>query len=105
MTLDDQISIDRDHVTRSVCRSIAGVLDEPSVDAERITAEQNLIELGLDSLKLVDLAVALEDDLGIPEFPLQRWADAEASRPEPRFTVGALVTTCVELLQTRDHAR
>ncbi|HEX6240948.1 MAG TPA: acyl carrier protein, partial [Polyangiales bacterium] len=36
-------------------------------------------ELGLDSLKFVDLTVALEDALGIHEFPMQEWVDEELS--------------------------
>jgi acyl carrier protein len=61
--------------------------------------ETSLMELGLDSLKAVDLAVALEEALGITEFPIQEWADAEGLRDEPRFTIGSLVGTCGALLE------
>jgi acyl carrier protein len=49
-------------------------------------------DLGFDSLKMVELAFALEDELGVTEFPLQLWWDAQQTGTESgRFTVGSLV--------------
>lgn len=57
-------------------------------------------DIGLTSLRFVDLTVELEDALGIPEFPMQVWIDDEM-RLAPgtrRFTVGSLVSRCCVLL-------
>lgn len=82
----------------AVCRVLVNVLDEPCAP-ERLSPNDSLLELGMDSLKMVDLAVALEQSLGIAEFPLQAWADQEAERDEPRFTIAALVDACGDLLR------
>jgi acyl carrier protein len=71
------------------------------VPRAELRPETSLLELGLDSLTAVDLTVALEEALGITEFPIQDWADSEASREEPRFTLGALVATCEELIEAQ----
>ena len=48
--------------------------------------------LGLDSLRMVDLTVELEDRLGVAAFPMQDWVDAEAeSVIGVRYTVGSLI--------------
>jgi hypothetical protein len=52
----------------------------------------------MDSLRAVDLAVALEEALGLREFPIQEWADSEALQDGPRFTLGSLVAACAALL-------
>jgi acyl carrier protein len=73
--------------------------------ASDLRPENSLVELGLDSLKAVGLAVALEKALGIPEFPIQEWADAEAEHPAPRYTIASLSATCAALLDARGPAR
>lgn len=72
-------------------------LPELNVRAPDVCAERSLLELGLDSLSFVQLAVAIEEALGIEEFPLQQWADAEAARGGPQFTCGSLARMCLEL--------
>ena len=79
-------------------KQIVSELIEGRCSANDITWDMCLIELGLDSLTLVDLAGALEDALGIHEFPLQEWADAEACRRDNAFTIGSLVETCSRLV-------
>lgn len=61
--------------------------------------EQSLLieDVGLDSLRFVDLTVALEDALQIAEFPMQDWVDAQVAADLP-LTVGALVLECERLV-------
>lgn len=67
-----------------------------NVPAGGIGLDTSLVDdLALDSIRFVDLAVALEEALGIPEFPLQGWIDAELASPdETRFTVRSLLEYC-----------
>ena len=63
-------------------------------------SEASLVEdLGLDSLKLVDLVLALEDRLGVGELPIQEWLDQQQADRTAGFTVGSLVDACCELVQ------
>lgn len=56
-------------------------------------------DLGLDSIRFLDLAVALENALGVVEFPLQEWLDEElTSRAEVRYTVGSLLAFSIRRL-------
>jgi acyl carrier protein len=49
-------------------------------------------DLGFDSLKMVELLFALEDELEVADFPLQSWWDSEVVRADgARFTVGSLL--------------
>jgi acyl carrier protein len=85
-------------VLRAVRQALSRV--EPSLARTRIDLATSVIEdLGLDSIRFVDLTFALEDTLGIAEFPMQAWADAEATRPGRRFTVASLVDRCVACLR------
>ena len=61
-------------------------------------------DLGLDSLCFVDLTLALEERLGLDEFPMQQWADQEGRKKGPKFTVNALARRCAELVAEK-HAR
>ena len=70
----------------------------PGVSSEQLHRDALLIDdLGLDSLKFVDLSVALEEALGVPEFPMQDWVDRQLELEAP-LSVGALVDACRELL-------
>ncbi|HKP62232.1 MAG TPA: acyl carrier protein [Polyangiales bacterium] len=68
------------------------------VNPAGVDASSRLIEdLGLDSMKFVDLTVGLEEALGIPEFPMQDWVDALVARDEP-LRAGALIAACEALV-------
>lgn len=54
-------------------------------------------DLGLSSLSVVDLTLALEATFGFEEFPMQSWADAETGKGAQGFLVGSLVDMCVKL--------
>jgi acyl carrier protein len=58
-------------------------------------------DLGLDSLRFVDLTLALEQALDIENLPLQDWYDSESLRSEGRFSVASLVRLCVECMRGR----
>jgi acyl carrier protein len=64
-----------------------------------------LDDLGFDSLRFIDLTLAIEDELGVADFPMQAWYDAEMEIKDGRrpFTVASLVTACQRALQ-RDQA-
>lgn len=69
------------------------------LDARAIALESRLMEeIGVDSLKLVDLTVRIEVALAIPEFPMQRWLDACRARREAP-TVGGLVVACLDAVE------
>lgn len=59
-------------------------------------------DLGVDSLRFIDLAVALEESLNISEFPMQAWYDGEVGKDAPRFTVESLLQVC-ELCLSEDR--
>lgn len=88
----------------------AAIVDVLGAIPARVAVEPDtsLAALGFDSLSMLELAVALEQRLGIKEFPMQRWADAESTRTANRFTVGSLTATCSALLtverQEVEHA-
>lgn len=53
-------------------------------------------DLGLDSISLVEVIVALEHALQIDQLPLATWSDRESDRDDQRFTVASLVNLCLE---------
>ncbi len=60
-----------------------------------ITPETSIVEeLGLDSLKLLELTLAIETNLALTDFPMQDWYDAEAAKDGARFTVESLAGAC-----------
>lgn len=74
----------------------------PGVTLASIDAQSLLIDdLGLDSMKFVDLTVALESILDVPEFPMQHWVDDQVGQGLP-LTVQGLVTACRALIERRE---
>jgi acyl carrier protein len=47
-------------------------------------------DLGLDSVRFVELTFALEDVFELDAFPMDEWAASEMARPGKRFTVASL---------------
>ena len=85
-------------VASMVRKAIGETLQERGVREPELGAQTSLLELGMDSLKLVELAVILEETLHLREFPMQRWADEESARDDRRFTVGSLIDFCCSVL-------
>lgn len=84
--------------TLAVVREQLLQLELAGLHAHVIDEQSLLIEdVGLDSLRFVDLTVGLEDALQIPEFPMQDWVDAQVEAGRP-LTVGALVLECERLV-------
>jgi|SRR5882672_2870783 len=74
-----------------VCREL-----QPGFGAE-IRMESSLVaDLGLDSLSVVEVVVALEQALRIEHLSLEALNERESGREGERFTVGALVDICME---------
>jgi acyl carrier protein len=86
-----------------VCGVLSRVLSEGQLDGS-VAPSSSLIELGFDSLKLAELMIALEEELGVNEFPMQAWIDEEGERDGPRYTVGSLVEKCLSLLSPAGSA-
>jgi acyl carrier protein len=84
----------RDDQLLDIVRSELLTLGTVEVVRERISPTSLLIDdLGLDSLKFVDLTVGLEEALGIEEFPMQDWVDKQLEAKRP-LDVAGLVEAC-----------
>lgn len=76
-----------------VCEQLLCLLG-PRFTAADIKPESLLVEdLGLDSLKFVDLTVRIEDAFGLATFPMQDWVDSQVAEDVP-LSVGALAHAC-----------
>jgi acyl carrier protein len=83
-------------VLSAVCSALHQV--DRRIQSDAIQAEKSLIDdFGLDSLKFIDLTLALQQLVCIPEFPMEQWMDQERLAMEPRYTVGSLVRFCIRL--------
>ena len=90
--MDQEAALD---VVRNV---LSRLVDKPDFDAATLSAETCVItELGLTSLELIDLTVALEDELMIEEFPLQDWIDQENQRGAEGFRINSIVDICMRI--------
>jgi acyl carrier protein len=88
-----------DGVVRSIQRAV------PKTSRGVIDTNTSIVDdLGIDSLNIINLTLALEEELGIAEFPMQAWYDGELSKNGRRFTVGALATACVQYLRGGETA-
>jgi acyl carrier protein len=88
-----------EHLFTLVCSEVHRV-SAPGVTLEDIAPSALLIEdLGVDSLRFVDLAVALESALGIADFPMQAWVDECLDHDRP-LNVQALLSQCAALVSS-----
>jgi acyl carrier protein len=79
-------------VTREIGALCIDGLDESRIDEDSLLID----DLGLDSLKFVDLTLRLEEALGVEEFPMQDWVDTQLEGHRP-LSVRALVAACHEV--------
>lgn len=95
----------REHVTRSVLGLVAALAAELGYRGPAISSGVSLLDdIGLTSIKFIDLTVDLEDLLQIEEFPMQRWIDEQAMLDEEtRFTVGSLVEECLRVVSSASN--
>jgi acyl carrier protein len=78
---------------------IVHVLEEAGRMATAIRSELSIIEdLGMDSVMVVDLTLAIEAAFDIAEFPMQAWTDRESRLESTRFTVGSLAREVARVL-------
>jgi acyl carrier protein len=88
----------RQRIFDKVCEQLA-TLGTPGIDYLSLGETAHLIdEIGLDSLKFVDLTVRLEEAFGLSEFPMQEWIDEQLASGRP-LTLGELVRACEASLQ------
>lgn len=93
-------------VTETIYAQLASLLADTAITRAELTPTTSLIDdLGLDSLKFVDLTLALEEGLHLEEFPMQEWVDVEASKDAPAFTVLALARACLSELEQSGRPR
>jgi len=91
-TTQSHQALDRDLFDR--VREVLLSLEIEELGEADIQPEANLIDdIGLDSLRFVDLTVNLEEALGIPVFPMQEWVDLQVEHERP-LTVAELVAVC-----------
>lgn len=75
-----------------ILERVSGIMVEtnPELGLASVAPEATLGTLGLDSIKLVELGVRLEQAFG-DEVVLDDWVDQEKAREGDAFTVGSLV--------------
>jgi acyl carrier protein len=66
------------------------IATSPELKAEDITETATFATMGLDSIRMVELAVRLEERFG-PQVVLDDWIDQEAARAGENYTVESLV--------------
>jgi acyl carrier protein len=89
--------------SQAVARAVIAALGR--VDARLSEAalrpELSLVDdLGLDSVRFIELTLEIEQALGLDELPLQRWSDLEAARAGERYTIRSLIAFCAECLRS-----
>lgn len=85
-----------------VCEAIAEVLMDTGVSRDDVSLESCLVrDLCMESIRFVDLTVALEALLGLPMFPMQDWIDAQLADGGHELRVDALVAFCQTLTMPR----
>jgi acyl carrier protein len=93
------MSIDLQNVLERIRPVLAQIADDGSASAIPIDFDTNVVtDLGLTSLKVVDLTLSLEDALGLGEYPIQEWIDEERAKEERGFTVRSIVEKCANLI-------
>ena len=81
-----------------VVRSALGRVDRRVLE-KHLTPGMSLVDdLGIDSTRFVELAIALENELAREEFPIEKWFDEETRRPGERYTIESLVDVCLQWL-------
>lgn len=87
----------RDEVLRVIIGEIARLRHDGAGRSDDIRPESSLVlDLGIDSISMIEVAAAIEGALKIQELSLRTWRDREAERVGPRYTVGSLVDLCLE---------
>lgn len=83
------MDMDRARILEQV-RELA-IATSPELKASEITESASFGTMGLDSIRMVELGVRLEELFG-PAVVLDDWIDQEAARDGDSYTVQSLVT-------------
>ena len=75
------------------------IATSPELKASEITETASFGTMGLDSVRMVELGVRLEESFG-PAVVLDDWIDQEAARDGDSYTVASLVTFIERALAT-----
>jgi acyl carrier protein len=62
--------------------------------ASTIELGQSIFDLGIDSLRLVDLTLALEDEFALSKLDMLGWVEREKVANGAKFTVGSMAEAC-----------
>ena len=83
------MAMERGHILDRV-RALA-IDTNPDLKGTEITEAATLGTMGLDSVRMVELSVRVEEVFGATVV-LDDWIDQESARGDGNFTVGSLVT-------------
>ena len=92
---------ERDVVREALLRDVVEALEQVASDVARANLDESISltrDLGLDSVQMVDLAVALELRMGGP-IPIEEWMGVEARRPGRAFTIASLISFISQLAE------
>jgi acyl carrier protein len=64
---------------------------DPDLRSAHIIDSTSLADLNIDSLRLIELGVLLEDRFGV-HMRLDEWIDQERGRPDTPYSLGSLVS-------------
>src|SRR5689334_1695685 len=96
----------RERVFRIVREAIVALPVKDRSKLTHVTMSSSIVtDLGIDSLSMIEVAVAIEDALGIAPIPLALWREREAERAGARFTVASLVDLCLGLAPREAEGR
>ena len=88
--------MNRAQVVEKIAEILVAV--EPKLADTKIGAEHTLSGLGLDSLKLVEIGVRVEDAFGT-EIVFDDWLEQEQQKGDVGFSVGSLTDLILETLR------
>lgn len=80
---------DREAIREKIVSAIEGV--EPELAQVQITEATSLADLKLDSLRLIELGVLLEDSFGA-EMRFDDWIEQERARSDDAFSMESLIS-------------
>jgi acyl carrier protein len=87
--------MNRQEIEKKIAEVLIAV--EPKLAGQEIGPEATLSGLGLDSLKLVEIGVRMEDVFG-EEIVFDDWLEEEQEKAEAGFSVGSLTKLILDTL-------
>jgi acyl carrier protein len=84
-----------EEASSEIWQLVAAIVGHSALTVQ-VQPEASVFDLGVDSLRMVDLTIALEERFGIAEFDMLDWVDRERANADHPFTVRALASACCE---------